>query len=25
LGVADVLDGEDVIPDFTYPIARLFV
>ncbi len=24
LGVADTLDGEDVVPGFTYPIARLF-
>jgi len=24
LGVDDTLDGEDVIPGFTYPIARLF-
>jgi len=24
LGVDDVLDGEDVVPGFTYPIARLF-
>lgn len=24
LGGADTLDGEDVIPGFTYPIARLF-
>ena len=23
-GVADTLDGEDVVPGFTYPIARLF-
>ena len=23
-GVDDTLDGEDVIPGFTYPIARLF-
>lgn len=25
LGVEDMLDGEDVVPGFTYPIARLFV
>jgi len=24
LGVADTLDGEDVVPGFTYPVARLF-
>ncbi len=24
LGVEDVLDGEEVVPGFTYPIARLF-
>ncbi len=24
LGVEDTLDGEDVVPGFTYPIARLF-
>jgi len=24
LEVDDVLDGEDVVPGFTYPIARLF-
>lgn len=24
LGVADMLDGEDVVPGFTFPIARLF-
>lgn len=24
LGVNDLLDGEDVVPGFTYPIARLF-
>ncbi len=24
LGVSDTLDGEDVVPGFTYPIARLF-
>ena len=24
LGVEDALDGEDVVPGFTYPIARLF-
>ena len=24
LGVAGVLDGEDVVPSFTYPVARLF-
>jgi Uma2 family endonuclease len=24
LGVDDVLDGEDVVPGFTYPVARLF-
>ncbi len=24
LGVDDVLDGEDVVPGFTYPIGRLF-
>lgn len=24
LGMADVLDGEDVVPGFTYPVARLF-
>ena len=24
LGVEDMLDGEDVVPGFTYPIARLF-
>ena len=24
LGVGDLLDGEDVIPGFTYPVARLF-
>ena len=24
LGVADMLDGEDVVPGFTYPVARLF-
>ena len=24
LGVDDTLDGEDVVPGFTYPIARLF-
>lgn len=25
LGVGDTLDGEDVVPGFTYPIARIFV
>ncbi len=24
LGVDDMLDGEDVVPGFTYPIGRLF-
>jgi len=24
LGIDDALDGEDVVPGFTYPIARLF-
>lgn len=24
LGVGDTLDGEDVVPSFTYPVARLF-
>jgi Uma2 family endonuclease len=24
LGADDMLDGEDVVPGFTYPIARLF-
>lgn len=24
LGIEDMLDGEDVVPGFTYPIARLF-
>jgi len=24
LGVSDTLDGEDVVPGFTYPVARLF-
>lgn len=24
LGVEDILSGEDVVPGFTYPIARLF-
>ena len=24
LGLADSLDGLDVVPDFTYPLAKLF-
>jgi Uma2 family endonuclease len=24
LGIDDTLDGEDVVPGFTYPLARLF-
>jgi Uma2 family endonuclease len=24
LGVGDILDGENVVPGFTYPVANLF-